>query len=407
MKKSFLWRTLLLLAVLCVALSPAAVVRAADHGDAPAASNDLGADINDVYFFLDPNDNSRVIILLTVHGFIASGENANFGVFDPAIRYRLNLELTGDATPDAFIDMRFSRRLATNAMPQPQTATVRITGLGGPAANYTFMAPATNPSLAAVAPETVVTTDATTGIQFFAGLHDDPFFFDIPAFSRFFASVRAGTPNPAVFQRGRDTFAGYNTLSIGFSIPATLLRARGNNSAGVFAATQRQSPQIYNTRTGQLQGFGRWVNIDRMGNPAVNVVLVPFNFKDEFNSGTPVEDANLRFLGPIASTLGLLGTDQTSVNILRSIAIDRGEILRLDLTLGNSGPGGGNNAGVGFPNGRRVQDDVVDILNFLLNNRNPLPDNANGNDLPFRNSFPFLALPQQPRDSGVDDNTRN
>lgn len=407
MKKSFLWRNLLLLMALGLFFAPLAAVRAADHGDAPASSNDLGADINDVYFFLDPNDNSRVIILLTVHGFIASGENANFGIFDPAIRYRLNLELTGDAMPDAFIDMRFSRRLATNAVPQPQTATVTITGLGGAAASRTFMAPATNPSLAATAPETVITTDATTGIQFFAGLHDDPFFFDIPAFSRFFASVRAGTPNASFFQRGRDTFAGYNTLSVGFSIPATLLRARGNNSVGVFATTQRQSPQIYNTRTGQLQGFGRWINIDRMGNPAVNVVLVPFNLKDEFNAAMPVDDANLRFLGPIAGTIGLFGTDQTSVNILRSLAIDRGEVLRLDLTLPNTGNGGGNNAGSGFPNGRRVQDDVVDILNFLLNNRNPLPDNVNGNDLTFRNAFPFLALPQQPRDSGADDNTRN
>ncbi len=405
-KNNFRLRCWAFCAALCLLLLPVAQLRAADHGDAPGSSNDLGADINDVYLFLDPNDNSKVIILLTVHGFIAAGENANFGVFDTALRYRLNLEFTGDASADATIDMRFSRRLAVNGVPAAQMATVTLNGFAG---NRTFQAPATNPSATlAVAPDSVVTTDSTTGIQFFAGLSDDPFFFDIPAFSRFAASARAGTPNPAVFQRGRDSFAGYNTLSVGFSIPIALVRANGNNSLGVFAQTQRQSPQVYNTRTGQIQGFGRWVTVDRMGNPAVNVALVPFNNKDEFNSATPVDDANLRFLGPIASTLAVFGTDQTSVNILRSIAIDRGEIIRLDLTIGNTGNGGGTNVGAGFPNGRRLQDDVVDILNFLLNNRNPLPDNANSNDIPLRNTFPFLALPQQPREPGViDDNTRN
>jgi hypothetical protein len=40
-------------------------------------------------------------------------------------------------------------------------------------------------------------------------------------------------------------------------------------------------------------------------------------------------------------------------------------------------------------------------------NQNPLGDNVNANDVPLRNLFPFFAPSQQPRDSGVDDNTRN
>ena len=60
----------------------------------------------------------------------------------------------------------------------------------------------------------------------------------------------------------------------------------------------------------------------------------------------------------------------------------------------------------GFPNGRRLQDDVIDTILFFVANQNTLGDNVSANDVAFRNSFPFLAAPQQPRASG-DDNTKN
>ena len=115
--------------------------------------------------------------------------------------------------------------------------------------------------------------------MFFAGLTDDPFFFDIPAFGRFNASIRAGAPNPGVFSRARDTFAGYNTMAIAFSIPITLIRGNANE-IGAFIETQRRTPTFYNARTGEVTSSGRWTNVDRMGIPAVNVVLVPFNSKN-------------------------------------------------------------------------------------------------------------------------------
>src|SRR6266545_3821800 len=82
-------------------------VRAADHAEAPAIAQDSAADIADVYLFLDPNDNSRVIMAMTLRGFIVPGENVNLGYFDPNVRYTFELELTGDAKPDHFIDVRF------------------------------------------------------------------------------------------------------------------------------------------------------------------------------------------------------------------------------------------------------------------------------------------------------------
>src|SRR6058998_3615746 len=88
---------LILLLIMALVLAPVRRLDAADHGDAPLTAHDLGADLNDVYMFLDPNDNSRLIMIMTVHGFIVPGENGNFGIFDPAIRYRFELDTTGDA----------------------------------------------------------------------------------------------------------------------------------------------------------------------------------------------------------------------------------------------------------------------------------------------------------------------
>ncbi|MGH8605843.1 MAG: hypothetical protein ACREXR_24545 [Gammaproteobacteria bacterium] len=57
---------------------------AADHGDAPFVSGSLpSADIGDGFLFLDPNDNSRLVIAMTLQGFIPAGEAVNFSVFDP------------------------------------------------------------------------------------------------------------------------------------------------------------------------------------------------------------------------------------------------------------------------------------------------------------------------------------
>lgn len=373
--------------------------RAADHGDAPLTAHDLGADLNDLYLFRDPTDNARLIMIMTVHGFIVPGEASNFGIFDPALRYRFEIETNGSARPDGDIDITFSPRVAVGGVPQAQTATISLPN------GRTFTAPTTNSSNTAdVAPTPVITTDAPSGVMFFAGLTDDPFFFDIPAFGRFNASIRAGAPNPGVFSRGRDTFAGYNTMAIALSIPISFIRGPGNE-IGAIIETQRRTPTYYNARTGEVAGAGRWTNVDRMGIPAVNVVLVPFNQKNMHNAGNPIDDANRRFWPGILDTLqNFYHTDPTSIAVFENLLVKRGDYLRLDLTVPNTG----TNPEAAFPNGRRLTDDVVDILNFLINNRQPLPDNVNSNDVPLRTAFPFLAPSQQPRVPGTtDDNTRN
>ena len=120
-----------------------------------------------------------------------------------------------------------------------------------------------------------------SGIQFFAGSADDPFFFDIPGFNRFVASVLAGAANPALLQRGRDSFAGYNTLVIAFSFPVSFFGPIRNN---VLGATARVfNPSVTDPR---------WRQIDRVATPGVNVGFVPLNLDDVQNRSSTVENTS-------------------------------------------------------------------------------------------------------------------
>ena len=107
---------------LSMLLTPAPPAGAADHGDAPYVNGDQSVDLADVFMFLDPTDNTKVILAMTLRGFIASGENINFGQFDPNVRQRFEIETSQpqDARADRFIDVTFSKRTAPTA---PQTAT--------------------------------------------------------------------------------------------------------------------------------------------------------------------------------------------------------------------------------------------------------------------------------------------
>jgi len=392
-------------------------VHAADHGDAPNVDSDMGADIADLFLFLDPNDNTRVILIGTVHGFIVPGEAGNFAAFDPTVQYRFDLEQTGDAKADASIIVTFSERTGST---DPQIATVVLPGKGNPK-KRTFTAPTTPVTFASTAVPQTITTDPVSGVKFFAGEVDDPFFFDIPAFQRFVASAKAGTPDPTVFQRGRDTFAGYNVLGMAFSFPIAMIRgASTNNTLGAEFITSRRN-QTPNTKTGGYRLSGAYRQIDRMGNPAINVALLPFASKSLYNLSTPLEDSKGKFADVIVGTAKSFGTDDAHIAIVAGVIITHGDFLHLDLTQPNTGLKGGTNTEARFPNGRRLADDTIDILLTLIANGTPAPNNGvatgipgtlgdgvDASETPPQDQFPFLALPHQPLPNGaIDDGTRN
>ena len=424
---------LALTVALVTLLTPAPPLSAADHGDAPYNSSDQAIDGADAYAFLDPTNNNNVILALTSRGFIAAGENVNFGQFDPAVRYRFELETSGDARPDRFIDVTFSRRSGALT---PQTATVTLMD------GTTFTAQTTPPSVciegAANCPPAATITDFTpTGapgpVRFFAGMRDDTFNFDIPAFSAASGALRAcvAAQNPpdntcvgnalANFSRGRDSFAGYNIMNIVISVPKALFGTVSSLGLGVNGTLARRSPQVFIASPDQVApgrnypavGFGRWVQLDRNGIPAVNAVLIPFARKDEFNAATTQDDANGRFAGDIVASLTALGTNPTNINILANVAVTNGDQLRLNLNTANTTLGQGETLSTpnyaGFPNGRRPHDDVVDVILFFVANQQAVTDNANLNERTPLNTFPFFPAPHQPRPNaaGAEDQTRN
>jgi hypothetical protein len=362
---------------------------ASDHADAPNNNRDRATDLADEYMFLDPNDNTRLVMIMTFNGFIVPGENTNLFVFDENARYNFEIENTGDAVPDRFIRVTFGPKTSAAGA---QTATIDL-GNG-----RSFTAPVTPSNhIDETAPAPVITEDAVSGTRFFAGIVDDPFFFDIPSFGRFVASVRAGAPNTSVFSRGRDTFAGYNIQSIAISIPAASLRGSNGNTVGLSQSAQRRIIELIGAN-GRVSGSGAWVNADRQGNPGVNTVVVPFARKNEYNHSNTVADAAGTFANDIVATLTSLGTNSTNINILAGLVVAKGDILRID-TSGATAPG--------FPNGRRLSDDVIDTLLFFAANQNTLGDSVNANDVAFRSEFPFLAPAHQPLAAGAVDNTRN
>jgi len=388
----------------------------ADHGDAPFVSGSaISADTGDSFLFLDPNDNSRLVIAVTLRGFIPPGEAVNFSVFDPLLTYRFELETTGDATPDRFISVRFSRKVTSGATPQTATITIERRSRRGRLVRLArFRAPTTPSNLSGTSPPPVVTPVSTRRgvVDFFAGEVDDTFTFDIPGFSRFVTSVLGGAPDPTLLQRGRDTFAGYNNIAIALRFPVSLLGNIRGNIVGLNATTRG-----FLIRPNRPNRPGRPdQQLDRSGNPAVNVALIPFPRKDEHNFATPEDDANGRFANSIIATLRALGTNQAGIDLLAGLAVTEppgggpdGDYLKLNLGIPNTGSGGGNNSEAAFPNGRRLGDDVIDTILTVVTNGGITTGTSTGpNEQPLRDAFPFFPPTHQPFVPGtLDDRTRN
>jgi hypothetical protein len=155
-------------------------------------------------------------------------------------------------------------------------------------------------------------------------------------------------------------------------LPADLL-SDGGDEVAVSGFTLRKNAQTFTVVDRRL---------DRMGVPVVNTVFIPFGLKDEFNRSLPRNDEN-RFADEVQASLDAFGTPDDNAEFLAAAVIP--DLLRLDLTQPD-----------GFPNGRQLEDDVIDILLALIFPGGPTTDGVDANDRAFLESFPYLAPPFQP-----------
>ncbi len=290
---------------------------------------------------------------------------------------------------------------------------------------------------------------------------EDPFFLDLRVFDLLYGGDLS--------ERGQDTLAGYNVNSIVLEVPkdevAIDYDAEKNPVIGVWSTTTR--PELRNANGTAAEGSESFTQVSRLGNPLVNEVVVPTGLKDAFNSIPPSEDANVpavveRVLNPEVPALieaiygvpapegprfdifevfltGIVTNDVVDVDgdpttpnpidvNLNSQALNAdaaefrpSEMLRLNMSI--TGPTGldmkpleqASRLGViggdiqGFPNGRRLGDDVVDIELLALEgiyDVGNVPadrlaafdalkegDKVDSNDNAFSGVFPYLAGP--------------
>jgi hypothetical protein len=169
---------------LAVAMVPLAddAVNAADHRDAPNTKTFVAADITDVYAW--HTDDQKIVAVLNFAGFTESGMPA---VFDSTILYGLHIDNTGDYVADQDVWIRFGQNGVGDW-------GVQISGL--PGGEPVVVGPV----------ETIL--DAGSGLRAWAGLRDDPFFFDFEGFTETI------TTSALAFDSTRDSFAMTNVSSI-------------------------------------------------------------------------------------------------------------------------------------------------------------------------------------------------
>lgn len=181
------------------------VVVAADHDEADTTSfADAAADIGDLYAF---HDDSRVTLILTYDGYRLRSEEASY---DADVLYTFHIDTDGDNVADVDIHARFGQNAAGDW-------GVQVEGIPGQDA----------PIVGAIEE---ILTDETTGAKVFAGMRDDPFFFDLEGFKD---TLMTGTLS---FDPARDFVAIKNTQAIAVEFDHAAL---GSQTFGVWATTGR------------------------------------------------------------------------------------------------------------------------------------------------------------------------
>ena len=191
--------------------------------------------------------------------------------------------------------------------------------------------------------------------------------------------------DPSVFRRGRDTFAGYNVLAIALSVPKGKLLGEAAPMLGFSGYTERAETTT-RSRANGLVDEGRFIVIDRIWAFRASTPCWCLMRRRTPITAAPRRLTRLHPLRP-ASWVGCLRATSSPAcrpcrPVKRRLAfwpiwpVLNGDYLRLDTSIRNTGGQGGNNEGAGFPNGRRLQDDVIDTVVTIINNFEPVRRNG-------------------------------
>jgi Domain of unknown function (DUF4331) len=443
---------LVVVAMAGIALAPL-MAGASSHREAPLVSADPQVDGTDLYAFVSPDDPSKVTIVSNWIPFEEPAGGPNFYSFAPGVRYDIKISNDGDAAAEIIYRWMFH-----NHYRNPNTFlynTGPVTSLDDPDLNFyqtydlrKIVVGRSNTMLvneATVAPSDVgaasmpsfdslsdeaITTLPNNG-KTWAGQADDPFFLDL----RVFDLLYGGNFGEA----GDDTLEGFNVHSFAIQVPKGQI-AKGRNASdnpvvGIWTTAARRSTTVIRP-DGTTTSRGDWVQISRLGMPLVNEVVVPVSLKNYFNGSSPTNDE--QYLGAVNNPElprlieavysipapdsnptkdGIQRSDLVSVflkgvdGLNRPANVEAAEMLRLNMSIAPCPAGcpahstlgviGGDTAG--FPNGRRLEDDIIDISlqvveGELIGTPNDLADGVGANDLPFEMTFPYLAYPHRGSD---------
>ncbi len=441
---------------------------ASSHREAPLISQDPLADNTDVYAFVSPDKPDTVTIIANYIPLEQPAGGPNFPAFDDSVLYEIHVDNNGDSIEDLTYQFRFKTQtrnpdtflyntgpitsLDDTAWNRPQTYSVTLVrnrnGKGRPRREEVLgtniptppdnIGPRSTPDYDALAASAVRTL--SNGVTVFAGQRDDPFFVDLGSIFdlaglRPFNSFHA---LPLTDGAGHDGVAKFNTHTIAIQAPIAQLKGNGSGVLGIYASASRQEVRILR-KNGDVDDHGKFVQVSRLGEPLINEVVIPLGEKDQWNREDPEDDNQFvgHYLSPEVTKLenflyssaldpasesnrfDLVAILLTGVPGLNFTGPRQADLLRLNTNIPPSHPvGQGDRLGVlngdfaGFPNGRRLEDDIVDIdlrafaegygpilkAALGLPDRNPndqLGDGVDANDKPFLLTFPYLASPHQ------------
>ena len=422
--------------------------RASSHREAPLTAADPQIDSTDLYAFVSPDRPDSVTLISNWIPFENPAGGPNFFPWADNTNYDIRISSDGGTNADIVYRWRF-----TTHYRNPNTFlynTGPVTSLNDPDLNLyqTYdlwrIAGGHKTQLldnAPVAPSNVgaasmpnyngnLFNQATTKFgkdanpsYSWVGQADDPFFLDLRVFDLLYGANLS--------EAGNDTLAGFNVNSFAIQVPTKDLTKGSESTIGIWTTASRPSMRIENG-DGTQSFKGKDVQVSRLGNPLVNEVVIPVGLKDYFNSSQPsadgaalplVQDPELPHLLNAVYGTDVPDSDPNTAGIQRADLIQvfltgvptlnqpanvqASEMLRLNTAIppcttacSSLGVLGGDLAG--FPNGRRLSDDVIDealrvVLGVLLPDHQALADTigdgVNANDVPFLSSFPYIAYP--------------